>query len=107
MNINLAVKYLVDDKIVCFKHAVLKSLEGKEVKTDVDDFDNEQYLGSLECTICHPEIEMNLSDYPEDEDEDEGLHIPIYALPTKEEIETQERKDNLETKGFHLKKKKK
>jgi len=108
MNISLKVIYYLEDNqdsILCFRHAVMAALNGSNIITDVDDFNNEHYLGSTECHMCLSDTfndvfkkkEFHFSDDDEEDEYDDEEDTELIPKP----------KSKLETKGYNIKRKKK
>lgn len=56
MNFNLQTRYYTEEHSwLCFRHAVQEAVKGKDVKTELDDYSSEYYLGPLDCLLCDME----------------------------------------------------
>lgn len=54
MQMNLRVRFFTEVYgWLCFKHATTEALAGREVKTEIDDYDSEYYMGTTWCQ--HPD----------------------------------------------------
>jgi len=59
MNINLQVRFYTEDySWLCFRHAVQEASKGKDVKTEIDEYDVEYYGGPTFCLLCSQEIKL-------------------------------------------------
>ena len=96
MQLNFQVRYVVNNETLCFRHSVLAAINGEEVETEVDDFDDEHNMVSLRCVTCDTNdscYSENDSCYSEDDDnEDEDKQI--YASPPS----LTEKEHNIKTK---------
>ena len=54
MHINIQIRRDVDNEFVCFRHAVLAAMAGKDVHEDVDE-QSDQDMRSWMCMDCHQE----------------------------------------------------
>ena len=53
MNINFQLRLYTDDESwLCFHHAVIAAARGKNVMTEVDDYDDGYHMGPTNCTVC-------------------------------------------------------
>ena len=53
MDIPMQIRYYTNEHAwLCFNHAVEEANKGKEVKTEIDDFSSDYYMGNTRCTIC-------------------------------------------------------
>lgn len=52
MGMNLKVRYFHDGTVLCFRHAMVKAINGEHIETKVDDFGKEKYLGKNDCETC-------------------------------------------------------
>jgi len=56
MDIDMQLKFYTDDADwLCFRHATVRVMKGENVKHDVDDFNDEHYLGTTICVDCNEE----------------------------------------------------
>ena len=56
MNLNLKIRFYTEDySWLCFKHAAQEASKGEDVKTEVDDYGSENYLGTTWCLLCDEE----------------------------------------------------
>lgn len=58
MNLNLRVRYHTREwPWLCFRHAIRAAEAGEDVKTEIDDYGSEYYLGTTVCPLCTREAE--------------------------------------------------
>jgi hypothetical protein len=67
-----------DGIVVCFKHAVLRAIEGEDISEEVDVFNqSDNDFRSTTCQDCHP-VTM--------EDIEEETYIPKESIPTRSAV---------------------
>ena len=53
MDLRLEIKFYTDKySWLCFRHAVEEVLKGEDVKTEIDNYRDENYLGTVNCIRC-------------------------------------------------------
>ena len=54
MQLALEIRYYTEEyPWLCFRHAVEEANKGQSVKTEIDDFSRDSYLGPTECPLCY------------------------------------------------------
>lgn len=53
MEFDIRIRFYTKDRSwLCFRHAVQRAQWGEDVKTEIDDFGSEYYLGTTSCVDC-------------------------------------------------------
>lgn len=59
MQINMQIRFSTEDfSWLCFNHAVAQVIKGIEVKTEIDEFSSDYYMGPIHCKICRIEADL-------------------------------------------------
>ena len=50
---NVSVKYSTkEEPWLCFRHAVIRTLQGHDVEVELGDWHSDSYMGSTCCNLC-------------------------------------------------------
>lgn len=56
MDIQVQIRFFTENNSwLCFRHAVVTAYRGGDVKTEIDDFSSEYYMGPTTCDYCDEE----------------------------------------------------